>query len=58
MLLTGNPLSLPQLCRIAVRKMLGTRALEVIGQLDLSPRIRSYLQDCDHPTSLVSDALN
>ncbi|XP_028254968.1 ankyrin repeat and SOCS box protein 13a.1 isoform X2 [Parambassis ranga] len=51
----SNPLSLQQLCRIAVRKMLGTRALEVIGQLDLSHRIHSYLQYCDHPTSLLSD---
>lgn len=49
---TGNPLSLQQLCRIAVRMMLGTRALEVIGQLDISHRIHSYLQYCDHPTSL------
>ncbi|XP_074554528.1 ankyrin repeat and SOCS box protein 13a.1 [Halichoeres trimaculatus] len=48
----GNPLSLLQLCRITVRKFLSTRASEVIGQLDLSHRIKSYLQYCDHPSSL------
>ncbi|XP_019113425.1 ankyrin repeat and SOCS box protein 13a.1 [Larimichthys crocea] len=48
----SNPLSLQQLCRITVRKMLGSRASEVIGQLDISQRIHSYLQYCDHPTSL------
>ncbi|KAG8005749.1 Ankyrin repeat and SOCS box protein 13, partial [Nibea albiflora] len=31
MLKAGNPLSLQQLCRITVRKMLGSRASEVIG---------------------------
>ncbi|XP_069012528.1 ankyrin repeat and SOCS box protein 13a.1 isoform X1 [Embiotoca jacksoni] len=48
----NNPLSLQQLCRIAVRMMLGTRASEVIGQLDISHRICCYLQFCDQPTSL------
>ncbi|KAM7366840.1 hypothetical protein PAMP_014783 [Pampus punctatissimus] len=48
----SNPLSLQQLCRITVRTILGTRALEVIGQLDISHRIQSYLQYCDHPASL------
>ncbi|XP_070848742.1 ankyrin repeat and SOCS box protein 13a.1 isoform X1 [Chaetodon trifascialis] len=48
----SNPLSLQQLCRITVRMMLGTRASEAIGQLDISHRIQSYLQYCDHPTSL------
>ena len=48
----GNPLSLQQLCRITVRTMLGTRASEVIGQLDISHRIYNYLQCCDHLTSL------
>ncbi|CAK6959999.1 ankyrin repeat and SOCS box protein 13a.1 [Scomber scombrus] len=48
----SNPLSLQQLCRITVRRMLGTRASEVIGQLDISHRIHNYLQYCDHPTSL------
>ncbi|XP_042367494.1 ankyrin repeat and SOCS box protein 13a.1 [Plectropomus leopardus] len=51
----SNPLSLQQLCRITVRRMLGTRASEVIGQLDVSHRIHSYLQYCDHPASLKSD---
>ncbi|KAM3587412.1 uncharacterized protein V6R79_004673 [Siganus canaliculatus] len=52
MVYESNPLSLQQLCRISVRTMLGTRALEVIGQLEVSPRIHSYLQYCDHPSSL------
>ncbi|XP_059182169.1 ankyrin repeat and SOCS box protein 13a.1 [Centropristis striata] len=51
----SNPLSLQQLCRITVRMVLGTRASEVIGQLDISHRIHSYLQYCDHPRSLQSD---
>uniref|UniRef100_A0A3P9BJ66 Ankyrin repeat and SOCS box containing 13a, tandem duplicate 1 n=1 Tax=Maylandia zebra TaxID=106582 RepID=A0A3P9BJ66_9CICH len=38
-----NPLSLQQLCRIAVRRMLGTRASEVLSQLNISHRINSYL---------------
>ncbi|XP_034019385.1 ankyrin repeat and SOCS box protein 13a.1 [Thalassophryne amazonica] len=46
----SHPLSLQQLCRITLRKMLGTRASEVIGQLDTSHHIRSYLQYSDHPT--------
>lgn len=48
----SNPLSLQQLCRITTRLMLGTRASEVIGQLDISRRLHSYLLYCDHPTSL------
>ncbi|XP_063357078.1 ankyrin repeat and SOCS box protein 13a.1 isoform X1 [Pelmatolapia mariae] len=48
----SNPLSLQQLCRIAVRRMLGTRASEVLSQLNISHRINSYLQYCDHPISL------
>ncbi|CAG5927238.1 unnamed protein product, partial [Menidia menidia] len=48
----SNPLSLQQLCRIALRMMLGTKATEVMRQLSISPRIQSYLQYCDHPTSL------
>lgn len=48
----SNPLSLQQLCRIAVRRMLGTRASEVLSQLNISHRINSYLQYCDHPMSL------
>ncbi|XP_077355311.1 ankyrin repeat and SOCS box protein 13a.1 isoform X1 [Festucalex cinctus] len=47
-----NPLSLQQLCRITVRRALGTSASVVIGLLDIARRIRSYLQFCDHPTSL------
>lgn len=50
--LTGNPLSLQQLCRITVRKTLGTRASKVIDQLNISHRIHSYLQYCNLPTSL------
>ncbi|CAJ1055645.1 ankyrin repeat and SOCS box protein 13a.1 isoform X1 [Xyrichtys novacula] len=48
----SNPLSLQQLCRITVRKYLSTRASEVIGQLDISQRIRNYLQYCVRPSSL------
>ncbi|XP_008288120.1 ankyrin repeat and SOCS box protein 13a.1 isoform X2 [Stegastes partitus] len=51
----ANPLSLQQLCRIAVRMMLGTRASEAIGQLDLSHRIHNYLQYWDQPASLQTD---
>lgn len=43
----NHPLSLQQLCRISVRIVLGTKASKVIGQLDISPRICSYLQYCD-----------
>ncbi|KAM4569967.1 ankyrin repeat and SOCS box protein 13a.1 [Odontesthes bonariensis] len=50
----SNPLSLQQLCRIAVRMMLGTKASEGIPQLCISHRIHSYLQYCDHPTPLQS----
>ncbi|XP_068163304.1 ankyrin repeat and SOCS box protein 13a.1 [Antennarius striatus] len=46
------PLSLQQLCRITVRMMLGTRASDVLSQMDISHRIHSYLQYSDHPTSL------
>lgn len=44
---TDHPLSLQQLCRISVRMVLGTKASKVIGRLDISPRICSYLQYCD-----------
>ncbi|XP_012696462.1 ankyrin repeat and SOCS box protein 13-like [Clupea harengus] len=37
------PLSLQQQCRICVRTMLGTRALKVLPQLDIPPRIMDYL---------------
>ncbi|XP_067346474.1 ankyrin repeat and SOCS box protein 13a.1 isoform X2 [Channa argus] len=47
-----NPLSLQQLCRITVRRTLATRASKVVGQLNISHRIQSYLQYCDHPTLL------
>nr|XP_043877158.1 ankyrin repeat and SOCS box protein 13a.1 isoform X1 [Solea senegalensis] len=47
----SHPLSLQQLCRITVRKTLGTRASEAIGQLTVSRRLHSYLQYCDHPIS-------
>lgn len=50
----SNPLSLQQLCRITVRTMLGTRASEVIDQLDISHGIYNYLQYRDHPTPLQS----
>ncbi|XP_029901529.1 ankyrin repeat and SOCS box protein 13a.1 [Myripristis murdjan] len=49
------PLSLQQLCRIRVRRMLGTRAQEVIGQLDISHRIRSFLQYSERPAPLQTD---
>lgn len=39
----GTPLSLQQLCRIALRTMLGARAPEVIGQLDIPKPIMSFL---------------
>ncbi|XP_035482390.1 ankyrin repeat and SOCS box protein 13a.1 [Scophthalmus maximus] len=51
----SNPLSLQQLCRITVRRSLGTRASEVIGQMNISHRIHSFLQYCDRPTPLQSD---
>ncbi|XP_030006473.1 ankyrin repeat and SOCS box protein 13a.1 [Sphaeramia orbicularis] len=51
----SNPLSLQQLCRVTVRRMFGTRASELISQLDISHRIHSYLQYSDHPTSLLSE---
>uniref|UniRef100_A0A3B4V284 Ankyrin repeat and SOCS box protein 13-like n=1 Tax=Seriola dumerili TaxID=41447 RepID=A0A3B4V284_SERDU len=38
-----SPMSLQQLSRLAVRKKLGTRALKVIGQLDIPKLIISYL---------------
>ncbi|XP_075867479.1 ankyrin repeat and SOCS box protein 13a.1 isoform X3 [Nelusetta ayraudi] len=43
----NHPLSLQQLCRISVRMVLGTKASKVIGQLDIPPRICSYLNYCD-----------
>ncbi|KAM3859256.1 ankyrin repeat and SOCS box protein 13-like [Diretmus argenteus] len=39
----NTPLSLQQQSRLAVRNMLGTRALEVIGQLDVPKLIIGYL---------------
>lgn len=39
----SNPLSLQQLCRIVLRSVLGTRALELIPKLDISQRIIDYL---------------
>uniref|UniRef100_A0A3Q2QSJ7 Ankyrin repeat and SOCS box containing 13a, tandem duplicate 1 n=1 Tax=Fundulus heteroclitus TaxID=8078 RepID=A0A3Q2QSJ7_FUNHE len=44
----SNPLNLQQLCRIVLRRMLGTRASDVMDRLHLSPRIYGYLQFCDH----------
>ncbi|XP_026216866.1 ankyrin repeat and SOCS box protein 13-like [Anabas testudineus] len=43
----SNPLSLQQLCRITVRKTLGTRASKAIDQLNIPSSIHSYLQYCD-----------
>ncbi|XP_077450113.1 ankyrin repeat and SOCS box protein 13a.1 isoform X1 [Stigmatopora argus] len=40
----SNPLSLQQLCRITVRRALGTSASTDIGLLDISHIIKSYLQ--------------
>ncbi|XP_061570367.1 ankyrin repeat and SOCS box protein 13a.1 isoform X2 [Cololabis saira] len=51
----SNPLGLQQLCRIAVRGIMGTRASEVIGQLDVSPRTHRYLLYWADPTP-VPDA--
>lgn len=39
----SNPLSLQQLCRIIMRTMVGTRAMELIPKLDTSQRIIDYL---------------
>ncbi|XP_056311072.1 ankyrin repeat and SOCS box protein 13a.1 isoform X1 [Danio aesculapii] len=39
----SNPLSLQQLCRIIMRTMVGTRAMELIPKLDISQRIIDYL---------------
>uniref|UniRef100_A0A671NE96 Ankyrin repeat and SOCS box containing 13a, tandem duplicate 2 n=1 Tax=Sinocyclocheilus anshuiensis TaxID=1608454 RepID=A0A671NE96_9TELE len=39
----GNPLSLQQLRRIALRTMLGTRAVDLVTSLDIPNRIISYL---------------
>ncbi|XP_073694373.1 ankyrin repeat and SOCS box protein 13-like isoform X1 [Garra rufa] len=39
----NNPLSLQQLCRIVLRTVLGTRALQLIPKLDISQRIIDYL---------------
>uniref|UniRef100_A0A3Q2CAZ7 Ankyrin repeat and SOCS box containing 13a, tandem duplicate 1 n=1 Tax=Cyprinodon variegatus TaxID=28743 RepID=A0A3Q2CAZ7_CYPVA len=43
----SNPLNLQQLCRIALRRMLGTKASEVMEQLKISHRIYNYLQFSD-----------
>lgn len=39
----SSPLALQQLSRVAMRKKLGTRALEVIGQLDIPKLLIGYL---------------
>lgn len=39
----GNPMSLQQLSRLALRTELGTRALKVIGQLNIPKLIINYL---------------
>lgn len=39
----NSPLSLQQICRIRLRRILGTRALEVFPQLSLCQRILDYL---------------
>lgn len=39
----STPLSLQQLSRVALWTLLGTRALEVVGQLDISQRTISYI---------------
>ncbi|XP_055367474.1 ankyrin repeat and SOCS box protein 13 isoform X1 [Betta splendens] len=38
-----TPMSLQQLCRLAVRRKLGTRALKVIGQLEIPKLLIEYL---------------
>uniref|UniRef100_A0A3B3U182 Ankyrin repeat and SOCS box protein 13-like n=3 Tax=Poecilia latipinna TaxID=48699 RepID=A0A3B3U182_9TELE len=40
----SNPLNLQQLCRIVLRRMLGTKASELMDQLNISRRIYDYLQ--------------
>ncbi|CAL8242527.1 unnamed protein product [Merluccius merluccius] len=47
----STPLSLQQLCRIRMRKTMGRRGLEVIGQLDTSYIIRGYLRYAAYQTS-------
>lgn len=42
----GTPLSLQQLSRVTLRTMLGSRALEVVVQLDIPKQIISFL--CYH----------
>lgn len=44
----SNPLNLQQLCRIVLRRMLGTNPTDVLDQLNISHRIYNYLQFCDH----------
>ncbi|XP_060935776.1 ankyrin repeat and SOCS box protein 13-like [Limanda limanda] len=38
-----NPMSLQELCRLAVRKTLGTKVLKVVDQLDIPKLLISYL---------------
>uniref|UniRef100_A0A4W5KQL4 Ankyrin repeat and SOCS box containing 13a, tandem duplicate 1 n=1 Tax=Hucho hucho TaxID=62062 RepID=A0A4W5KQL4_9TELE len=39
----STPLSLQQLSRVTLRTLMGTRAMEVVGQLDISQRTISYI---------------
>ncbi|XP_063068664.1 ankyrin repeat and SOCS box protein 13-like [Engraulis encrasicolus] len=39
----SSPMSLMQQCRIRVRRMLGTRAMKALPQLDIPPRLIYYL---------------
>uniref|UniRef100_A0A3P8XH39 SOCS box domain-containing protein n=1 Tax=Esox lucius TaxID=8010 RepID=A0A3P8XH39_ESOLU len=39
----STPLSLQQLSRVALRTLLGTKALEIVGQLDISQRTVNYI---------------
>ncbi|KAI1882334.1 hypothetical protein AGOR_G00249600 [Albula goreensis] len=41
-----TPMSLQQLCRVALRTALGTRALDVVSKLDLPNRVINYLRYC------------
>ncbi|XP_012677803.1 ankyrin repeat and SOCS box protein 13 [Clupea harengus] len=47
----STPLSLQQLSRLALRVMLGRKALQVVAQLDLPNRIISYLCYTQQPTT-------
>ncbi|XP_062404339.1 ankyrin repeat and SOCS box protein 13 [Sardina pilchardus] len=51
-----TPLSLQQLSRLTLRKVLGRRALQVAAQLDLPNRLISYLCYMPPPTTDICDS--